>query len=94
MSIEPHPHPASPLYPTAEPGGPYASELATAKSIFEAALIETEGWEDQGIREEVQLYKKVDLEDPYAVPTVKGECVVEGVTAAEVSSRLSVKCSK
>jgi hypothetical protein len=74
---------ASTDYPT-NAGGPFSNEIALAKSLFEAELASEEGWEDQGIREDVQLMYKRDPLDAYAVPTVKGECIVEGVTPAEV----------
>lgn len=35
---------AASIYPSLVPGGPFAEEIATAKSIFEAELAAKEGW--------------------------------------------------
>ncbi|GAA6047150.1 hypothetical protein JCM3770_006924 [Rhodotorula araucariae] len=75
-------HPALPAvfdYPTQSS---HAGELETAHSLFLKELASPEAdWEDQGERDGVHLWSKKDPEDPYAVPTVKGETVVEGVSA-------------
>ena len=36
------------------------SEIAAARTLFDAELVSVEGWEDQGEREGVQLYRKAD----------------------------------
>ncbi|BGP44728.1 hypothetical protein JCM10450v2_000542 [Rhodotorula kratochvilovae] len=75
-------HPALPAvfdYPTQSS---HAGELDAAHKLFLEELASPEAdWEDQGERDGVQLWSKKDPEDPYAVPTVKGETVVEGVSA-------------
>ncbi|GAA5922688.1 START domain-containing protein [Sporobolomyces koalae] len=79
MSIERPARPAVANYPTEDA---HAEELQRAKELFEKELASPqEEWEDQGEREGVQLWKKVDPENPYAVPTVKGETVVEGISS-------------
>ncbi|GAA5838101.1 hypothetical protein JCM3766R1_004200 [Sporobolomyces carnicolor] len=79
MSIERPSRPAVAAYPDT---AAHADELVEAKALFEQEIASPESeWEDQGEREGVKLWKKVDPDNPYAVPTVKGETVVEGVTS-------------
>ncbi|GAA5965486.1 hypothetical protein JCM3765_003301 [Sporobolomyces pararoseus] len=79
MSIQRPLRPAVSDYPNTSA---HAQELETAKQLFEKELGSPESeWEDQGEREGVKLWKKIDPENPYAVPTVKGETVVEGVSS-------------
>lgn len=59
--------PAVSAYPTEG----HADEVSAAKALFEAELASDEGWEDMGEREGVQLFRKLDPEDAYAVPLVK-----------------------
>lgn len=52
-----HPeHPAVPNYPSQD----HVKELDSALARIELELSTNEGWEDQGEREGVQLYKKPD----------------------------------
>ncbi|KAM0756223.1 Bet v1-like protein [Meredithblackwellia eburnea MCA 4105] len=78
MSVaQPDPQ-AVPNYPTEG----HKAEIDTAHALFLEELSSTEGWEDQGEREGgVQLYKKDDPENPYGVPTVKGEVIVPNCTS-------------
>ncbi|GAA5907982.1 START domain-containing protein [Sporobolomyces salmoneus] len=79
MSIERPSRPAVSDYPNTNA---HATELEEAKALFEKELSSPEDeWEDQGEREGVKLWKKVDPDNPYAVPTVKGETLVENVTS-------------
>jgi hypothetical protein len=57
MPIETPTLPAVPDYPT---DGPHAAALETAHGIFLDELASVEGWEDEGERDGVQLYKKPD----------------------------------
>lgn len=60
MSIERPARPAVANYPTEDA---HAEELQRAKELFEKELASPqEEWEDQGEREGVQLWKKVDPE--------------------------------
>ncbi|GAA6036630.1 hypothetical protein JCM8097_001261 [Rhodosporidiobolus ruineniae] len=69
--------PAVPDYPTP---GPHAQEVEQAHQLFRTELERKEDeWDYQGEREEIKLWQRTDPNDPDAVPTVKGECVVEGV---------------
>ncbi|GAA5821901.1 hypothetical protein JCM10212_002452 [Sporobolomyces blumeae] len=78
MSIE---RPALPAVPSYPDDSAHAAELEAARELMERELASpNDEWEDQGEREGVQLWKKVDPENPYAVPTVKGETVVENAT--------------
>ncbi|GAA6018253.1 hypothetical protein JCM11491_005123 [Sporobolomyces phaffii] len=75
MSVERPSLPAVSDYPN---NSAHSHELEEAKQLFEQELASPESeWEDQGERDGVKLWKK----NPYAVPTVKGEAVVEGVTS-------------
>ncbi|GAA5855377.1 hypothetical protein JCM5353_001746, partial [Sporobolomyces roseus] len=79
MSVQRPSRPAVPTYPDTSA---HSNELEAAKQLFEKELASPDDdWEDQGEREGVKLLKKTDPENPYAVPTVKGETVVEGVTS-------------
>ncbi|GAA5870478.1 hypothetical protein JCM16303_002019 [Sporobolomyces ruberrimus] len=79
MSVERPTRPAASDYPNTFA---HSKKLEEAKELFEKELASPESeWEDQGEREGVRLWKKVDPENPYAVPTVKGETIVEGVTS-------------
>ncbi|KAL8283747.1 hypothetical protein RQP46_005542 [Phenoliferia psychrophenolica] len=77
MSIAHPEFPAVADYPTEG----QADVVNKALALFQEELASSEGWEDQGEREGVQLYKKPDAENPYGVPTVKGECLVENCTS-------------
>ncbi|GAA6004308.1 hypothetical protein JCM10207_000661 [Rhodosporidiobolus poonsookiae] len=79
MSVHKPEYPAVPDYPTE---GPHTAALATAQETLLKELASPDSeWESQGERDGVKLWKKTDAADPNAVPTVKGECLVEGVTS-------------
>ena len=58
MSIAHPEYPAVANYPTEG----QEDVLAKALALFQEELASSEGWEDQGEREGVQLYKKPDAE--------------------------------
>ncbi|GAA5969661.1 hypothetical protein JCM21900_000799 [Sporobolomyces salmonicolor] len=76
-------HPALPAVPDYPTDAPHAQELEAARQLFERELASPEEeWEDQGEREGVHLWRKADPNVClHAVPTVKGETVVQGVTS-------------
>jgi hypothetical protein len=76
-------HPAIANYPDESS---FADELAAAKAFFESELTSSEGWETAGERDGVSLDRKADAVDPYAVPIVRGTCLVENATTEQVLS--------
>lgn len=64
----------------------FADELARAQQFYEAELTSSDGWEFAGERDGVRLDKKMDPSDAYAVPTVRGTCIVENATTEQVLS--------
>ncbi|GAA5995064.1 START domain-containing protein [Rhodotorula paludigena] len=66
-------------YPTQ---GSHAHELEAARALFDQELASPDAeWDDAGERDGVQLWTKTDPDDPYAVPTVKGEAIVKDATS-------------
>lgn len=66
----------------------YKQALDKAKAHFESEndpAKESE-WEDAGEREGVKLYKKVNPDNAYDVPTVKGVTTVENATPSQILS--------
>lgn len=66
----------------------YKRALEKAKSHFESENdpVKESEWEDAGEREGVKLYKKVNPDNAYDVPTVKGVTVVENATPSQILS--------
>ena len=82
MATEPD-RPAVPDYPT----DAHAAEIDRARKYIEDALAGNgDDWQDQGERDDVKLSRRLNPADPYAVPTVKGETLVEGATTDELIS--------
>ncbi|CEH13999.1 STEROIDOGENIC ACUTE REGULATORY PROTEIN (STAR) [Ceraceosorus bombacis] len=65
----------------------YTSAIEKATLLLSELRASSE-WEDAGEREEVKLTKIVDPADPYAVPTTRGETIVENATPAKVLAAL------
>ncbi|SGY31314.1 BQ5605_C002g01221 [Microbotryum silenes-dioicae] len=86
-TIEETVQPAVSDYPT---DSPFEAELEAAHKLFLEELASTEGWEDFGETNEVQLHRKADPDDAYAVPTVRGECVVKDCTSDDFLSILQL----
>ncbi|PWY99076.1 Bet v1-like protein [Testicularia cyperi] len=63
-----------------------ALEEATKKYQAENDPAKEDEWEFVGDREDVKLYKKVNPENAYDVPVVKGVTVVENATPSQVLS--------
>ena len=83
MSAEPD-QPAVADYPRADA---HSAEIDRARKYIEDALAGTgDDWQDQGERDDVKLSRRLNPSDPYAVPTVKGETLVEGATTDELIS--------
>ncbi|BGP28630.1 hypothetical protein JCM10296v2_000366 [Rhodotorula toruloides] len=79
MSVHKPEKPAVADYPTSTA---HQAELEAARAFFLKELESPEEeWEDQGEREDVHLWSKKDPEDPYAVPTVKGETLVKNANS-------------
>ncbi|KAI5476360.1 nonselective cation channel [Pseudohyphozyma bogoriensis] len=71
-------YPCHAEYPTE--GGPHAVAIETAYTLFVDNLALTEGWEDQGTKEGVRLFKRPDPKDTDGTPIVKGEGLVKNCT--------------
>lgn len=65
MTVAEPAHPAVADYPT---DGPYAQQVEAAFKLFKEELEGHEGWEDQGEREGVQLFRKPDPDDACKFP--------------------------
>ncbi|GAA6063758.1 hypothetical protein JCM10212_002710 [Sporobolomyces blumeae] len=77
VSIPEPEFPASSNYPTTSP---HDKLVEQAHSRFLNHLSDQENWSFQGEKDDVKLWKKVDVDEPNGLPFVKGETMVKNCT--------------